>query len=79
MLKAIEGSNVIKGMDVVDLSLVLDVVIPHKFKMPNFVKYDGATCPKAHMMMFCQKMAGHTKNKKLLIHCFQEILTRSAA
>ena len=34
-LKAIEGNNLIKRMDALELSLVPDVVIPHKFMMPN--------------------------------------------
>ena len=65
-------------MDTIELSLVLDVVIPHKFKMPDFVKYNGSSCLRAHIMMFCQKMAKHTRNDKLLIHCFQESLIGSA-
>ena len=69
-LKAIERNSSIKGMDDIKLSLVPDVVIPHKFKMPDFMKYNGSTCPRAHMTMFCQKMTGHTRNDKLLIHCF---------
>ena len=69
-LKAIEGNSSIKGTDAIELSLVPYMVIPHKFKMPDFVKYNGSTCPKAHMTMFCRKMAGHTRNDKLLIHCF---------
>ena len=35
-LMAIEGNSSIKGMDAIELSLVLDVVITHKFKMPDF-------------------------------------------
>ena len=66
-------------MDALKLSLVPNVVIPYKFKMPDFVKYNGSTCPKAHMTMFCQKMVGYTGNDKLLIHYFQENLTGSAA
>ena len=66
-------------MDAIELSLVLDVVIPYKFKMPDFVKYDGSSCPRAHMMMFYQKMARHTRNDKLLIHYFQESLIGSTA
>ena len=50
-LKAIEGNSSIKGTDAIELSLVPYMVIPHKFKMPDFVKYNGLTCPKAHMMM----------------------------
>ena len=63
-LKAIKGKSSIKGMDAINLSLVLDVVIHHKFKMPDFVKYNGSTCPWAHMMSFCRKMAEHMGNDK---------------
>ena len=51
-LKAIEGNSSIKGMDAIELSLVLDVVIPYKFKMLDFVKYNGSCCPRAHITMF---------------------------
>ena len=74
-LKAIERNSSIKGMDAIELSLVHDVVIPHKFKMPNFVKYSGSSYLRAHMTMFYQKMTGQMGNDKLLIHYFQEILT----
>ena len=47
-LKAIEGNNIVRVRDIAKLSLVLDVVIPHKFKIPNFVKYDGTMCPNTH-------------------------------
>ena len=57
-LKAIEGNSSVKGMDAIELSFVPDVVIPHKFKMHNFVKYDKSSCPRDHMTMFCQKMSG---------------------
>ena len=57
-LKAIKGNSSIKGIDAIELSLVLDVVIPHKFKMPDFAKYNGPTCPRAYMTMFCQKRSG---------------------
>ena len=73
-LKEIKGNSFIKGMDALKLSLVPDVVIPHKFKMPNFVKYNVTTCLKAHMTMFCHKMVGHIGNEKMLIHYFQESL-----
>ena len=69
-LNAIEGNISIKGMDAIELSFVPDVVIPHKFKMPDFVKYNGSTFPRAYMTIFCQKMAGNTGNDKLLIHFF---------
>ena len=58
-------------MDAIELSLVPDVIIPHKFKMLDFVKYNRSTCLRAHMTIFCQKMVDHTGNDMLLIHFFQ--------
>ena len=66
-------------MHAFELCLVLDVVIPYNFKMLNFVKYSGPSCPKAHMTMLYRKMAKHTGNDKLFIHYFQDSLTRSTA
>ena len=74
-LKAIKGNSSIKGIDAIELSLVPDMMIPHKFKMPDFEKYDESSCLIVHMTMFYRKMAGHMGNDKLLIHCFQESLT----
>ncbi|KAE8716368.1 PCF11P-similar protein 4 [Hibiscus syriacus] len=66
------------GMNAEELSLVPDLVLPPKFKMPEFEKYDGKTCPVAHMTMFCRRMTGFVKDNGLLIHCFQASLTGSA-
>ena len=44
-LKEIEGVNDLESVDLRKLSLVPDVVIPPKFKMPKFEKYDGTKCP----------------------------------
>ena len=37
------------------LYLVPDIVIPSKFKVPDFDKYKGTTCPKNHLKMYCRK------------------------
>ena len=66
-----------KGMDALELSLVLDVVIPRIFKMLDFIKYSGFSFPRAHMTMFYRKMMGHTGNGKLLVHYFKKSLIRS--
>ena len=55
-----------------------DVIIPPKFKVPNFDKYKGTTCPKNHLKMYCRKMGAYTKDEKLLMHFFQESLARAA-
>lgn len=65
--------------DAMELCLVLDVVIPHKFNIPNFEKYDGTKCQMAYITMYYQKMATYTHDDKLLVHCFLDNLIRSIA
>ena len=55
-----------------------DVVIPLKFKVLDFYKYRVTTCPKNHLKMYCRKMGAYAKDEKLLMHFFQESLTRAA-
>jgi len=74
-LRMIEGASSCEFGDVAGLCLVPDVVIPLKFKVPDFEKYKGGTCPKSHLTMYCRKMATHAHDKKLLMHFFQESLT----
>ena len=73
-----EGFDVYGMVDVRTMSLVPDLVLPPKFKVPTFDKYDGTKCPSAHLYMYCRKMTGYTSNDKLLIHCFQDSLIGSA-
>ena len=70
-----EGSNVYGMVDAYKMSLVLDLVLPPKFKVPTFDKYDSTKCPSAYLYMYCRKMTGYTSNDKLLIHCFQDSLS----
>ena len=77
-LRMVEGSDAYGLVDASKMSLVLDLVLPHKFKIPTFDKYDGTKCLSTHLYMYCRKMTGHTNNDKLLIHCFQDSLTGSA-
>ncbi|XP_027337055.1 uncharacterized protein LOC113850692 [Abrus precatorius] len=76
-LRAIEGSSYGIG-EAADLCLVPDVIVPPKFKVPDFDKYKGTTCPKSHLIMYCRKMASHTHDDKLLIHFFQDSLIGGA-
>ena len=68
-VKELRGNNVV-GMSAMDMCLVPDVVIPPKFKVPDFEKYKGVSCPDTHLRMYCRKMSAHVKNSKLMIHCF---------
>ena len=74
----IEGSDAYGLVDASKMSLVPDLVLPPKFKVPTFDKYDGTKCLSAHLYMYYRKMTGHTNNDKLLIHYFQDSLTGSA-
>ena len=74
-MKAMEGINIPRSIDVAELSLVPGLVIPHKFKTPTFDKYDGTKCLTTHLTMYCRKMSTYTDNDKLLIYCFQDNLT----
>ena len=78
-LKEIEGVNDLRSVDPRELSLVPDVVIPPKFKMPKFEKYDGIKCPENYLATYCNKMVGHARNEDLLIYVFYESLTGTAA
>ena len=52
-LKAMEGYD---AFDVValEMGLVIYIVIPPKFKVLDFRKYKGLTCPRNHLHMFCR-------------------------
>lgn len=78
-LRAIEGTNIYGTVDALELCLVPNVAIPHKFKVPYFDKYDGTTCPRSHLIMYCRKMAACAHDDKLLIHFFQDSLTGAAS
>jgi len=73
-LRAIEGGGNYGFGDIAGLSLVRDVKIPHKFKVSEFQKYKGTTCPRSHLTMYCRKMAAYAYDDKLLIHFFQDSL-----
>ena len=76
-LRAIEGGGDYLFADMAELCLVLDIIIPPKFKVPGFNKYKGTTCPKNHLKMHCQKMGAYTKDEKVDAF-FQESLAGAA-
>ena len=69
-LRMVEGLDTYSLVDASKMSLVPDLVLPPKFKVPTFDKYDGTKYPSTHLYMYCLKMTGHTNNDKLLSHCF---------
>ncbi|XP_050895974.1 uncharacterized protein LOC127102673 [Lathyrus oleraceus] len=73
-LKTLRGKYLF-GKSVVELCLVPDIKIPVKFKVPDFEKYKGNTCPLSHLVMYARKMSTQTDNDQLLIHYFKDSLT----
>ena len=64
-LRVIEGGGNYGFVDMSKLCLVSNVVIPPKFKVPEFDKYKGTTCPKNHLKMYCRKIGAYAKDEKL--------------
>ncbi|XP_050896113.1 uncharacterized protein LOC127102826 [Lathyrus oleraceus] len=73
-VRAIEGPNTF-GLEATDMCLVPGIMIPTKFKVPAFEKYQGNTCPKTHIRSYCRKMVAYSGDEKLLIHFFQDSLS----
>ncbi|KAI5424617.1 hypothetical protein KIW84_030703 [Lathyrus oleraceus] len=76
-LKTLRGKDLF-GKSAAELCLVPGVKIPVKFKVPDFEKYKGNTCPLAHLVMYARKMSTQTDNDQLLIHYFQDSLSDAA-
>lgn len=49
-MRAMEGNDVF-GAAAMDMCLVPDLVLPKKFKTPDFEKYKGHTCPRSHLII----------------------------
>ena len=69
-LKTVDGIDDFRSLDLKELTLVPDLVIPPKFKVLDFKKYDGIECPKIHLAIYYCKLDGLVHNVKLLIHVF---------
>ena len=78
-LLIIEGSIVHGGIDLDSLTNFPQVIMPPKFKAPEFVKYDGTRDPWAHLRMFYRKMAPYRDNHPLLCQIFSNSLTGPVA
>ena len=65
-------------MDANDIGLVSRVKVTPKFKPPIFEKYNGTSCHVTHATAYFRKMSVHTEDQGLLIHFFQDILSRAS-
>ncbi|XP_058787978.1 uncharacterized protein LOC131662257 [Vicia villosa] len=76
-IKALRGKDLF-GKEVNDLCLVPNVRVPPKFRLPDFEKYKGNSCPHSHLIMYVRKTSMHTEDQPLLIHYFQDNLSGAA-
>ena len=65
----------VSGLDFEELGLVSGIVIPPKFKVPLFAKYDGVSCPMILLRSYVRKIQPHSSNKDLWVHFFQDSLS----
>ena len=74
-VRAVEGNHLYDPVKATEMCLVPNVVIPKKFRVPEFIKYTGTQCPITHLKSYCNKMAEVVQDEKLLIHFFQDSLS----
>ncbi|GKV45996.1 hypothetical protein SLEP1_g53019 [Rubroshorea leprosula] len=74
-LKSMQGVQTNKPINISSLCFFPNIQLPHKFKLPEFDKYNGSGCPYAHLTMCYMKMAPYANDEKLMIHYFQDSLT----
>jgi len=56
-LKVIEEVDIYDPVRAAEMCLVPNVVVPKKFRVPEFIKYSGTQCPMTHLRSYCNKMA----------------------
>jgi len=77
-IKVIEGVDLYDPVWAAEMCVVPNVVVPKKFRVPEFIKYSGTQCPMTHLKSFCNKMAEVVHDEKLLMHFFQDSLSGAA-
>jgi len=74
-IRAIEEVDLYDPVRAAEMCLVPNVVVPKKFRVPEFIKYTETQCPVTHLKSYCNKMAEVVHDEKLLMHFFQDSLS----
>jgi len=74
-IRAIEGVDLYDLVRAAEMCLVPNMVVPKKFRVPEFIKYIRTQCPIIHLKSYCNKMAEVVHDEKLLMHFFQDSLS----
>ena len=78
-IRIIQGFGAQGSVNLDSLTNFPQLIMPPKFKVPEFVKYDGTGDLYAHLRMLCRKMAPYGDNHPLLCQIFPDSLTSLAA
>jgi hypothetical protein len=74
-IRVIEGVDLYDPVRAAKMCLVPNVVVPKKFRVPEFIKYSGTQCPITYLKSYCNKVAEVVHDEKLLIYFFQDSLS----
>ena len=78
-IRIIEASGTRGRVNLDSLTNFPHVIMPPKFKAPEFVKYGGIGDLCTHLRMLCSKMAPYGDNHLFLCQIFPDSLTGLAA
>jgi hypothetical protein len=73
-LRDVEGFDFYDSVRAAEICLVPNVVMPKKFRVPEFIKYMGLECLNTNLRSYYNKMVEIIHDKKLLIHFFPKQL-----
>lgn len=68
-LKEMETTDA-SSLGAAEMCLAPGVVIPVKFKCPDFEKYKGNSNVRTHIKAYCRKMVAYSNDDRILMHFF---------
>ncbi|KAI5443289.1 hypothetical protein KIW84_012085 [Lathyrus oleraceus] len=74
-IRALESHATPGFVNMSNMGMVEEIVIPQKFKAPAFDKYNGSSCPETHLQAFVRKISAYTMDQKLWMYFFQDSLS----
>jgi len=74
-LRVIKYVGLYDPVQLIEICLVLRVVAPKKFHLPEFIKYTGTQYPATNLKSYYNKMVEVVQDEKLLMHFFQDSLS----
>lgn len=77
-LELMKGGQFPISMDFEDLCIHPRGVLTRNIQMPNMEKYDGTTCPRMHLRMYCNAMFQWRHNEHILVQMFGQSLEKNA-